>query len=280
MKLFIGRWSPFHEGHKYIIDSFINNGESVCIAIRDTQLSEKDPFPTELRKKIIENYYSGSDKVKVIVIPDIDGVCVGRGVGYSIMQVPENIEIISGTKKRQIKESNFNDGKGSVFWFTGIPCSGKTTLVNILNQKIKKDSYIIDGDVFRKTVTPHLGFSIEDRIENIRTAARIAKVLKNHGLIVFCAFVSPLQKMRDIAREIIGDGFYEILVSCTTEECIKRDVKGMYRKALKGEIQYFTGLDGVYENSIYPDLTIDTEKLSIRESIDLFFNSFKEVLCR
>ena len=94
--MFIGRWAPFHEGHKYIVDSFVNNGKPVCIAIRD---SEED-YEVELRKQMIEKVYEGNELVKVIIIPDIEMVCVGRGVGYALMQAPEEIQKISGTGVR------------------------------------------------------------------------------------------------------------------------------------------------------------------------------------
>jgi len=99
--LFIGRWSPFHEGHKYIIDSFVNNGKNVCIAVRDTELDDKNPYPAEVRKKMIERVYKDKPNVKVIIIPDIEMVCVGRNVGYGIIKVPDDIKIISGTAIRE-----------------------------------------------------------------------------------------------------------------------------------------------------------------------------------
>ncbi len=96
----------------------MNNGKKVCIGIRDTQMSEKDPFPAELRKKLIEEYYKNNENVKVIIIPDISNVCIGRNVGYSIMEVPEKIKKVSGTQQRELKAKNWNDGNGHVFWFT------------------------------------------------------------------------------------------------------------------------------------------------------------------
>ena len=102
-KMFIGRWSPFHEGHKYIIDSYVNNGHNVCIAIRDTEPDDNNPFPIHIRQKMIEAVYADADNVIVIAIPDIEMVCVGRGVGYGIMKVPDEIKEISGTKVREGK---------------------------------------------------------------------------------------------------------------------------------------------------------------------------------
>jgi len=265
--LFIGRWSPFHEGHKYIIDSFVNNKKPVCIAIRETPLSLSDPFPIELRERKIKEIYQKNELVKVIRIPDIDTVCVGRGVGYSIMEVPQNITKISGTEKRKMKCDTWNNGKGKILWFTGLPCSGKTTIANQLLLEIQKDKVLLDGDIFRKEVTPHLGFSKEDRIENIMTAFNIAKILCNHGLIVLCCFVSPIAYIRKQFKEQIGNKFKEIYVKCRKEVCSSRDVKGMWAKAIRGEIKNFTGYNDSYEIPNNPDLVLNTEKYSVNECI-------------
>ena len=99
--LFIGRFSPFHKGHKYIFDSVVNNGGSIVVAIRDTKLDEKNPYTAEQRAKMIETAYAGNPKVKVVIIPDIEKVCVGRDVGYEIMAVPEKVRVISATKIRK-----------------------------------------------------------------------------------------------------------------------------------------------------------------------------------
>lgn len=98
--LFIGRWQPFHNGHRYIVDSYVNNGKPVCIAIRDTETTEKNPYTSEQVKRMVEAVYEDNDDVKVIIIPDIAQVAVGRGVGYGIMQVPDEIKGISATKVR------------------------------------------------------------------------------------------------------------------------------------------------------------------------------------
>lgn len=265
-KLFIGRWSPFHTGHKYIIDSYVNNGHKVCIAIRDTKLSKQDPFSFELRKKLIEDYYKGN--VEIIKIPDIDQVIVGREVGYSIAQVPEKIKNISGTKEREKEKPLFNNGKGFCLWFTGLPCSGKTTLVNTYRTSIQNHIIqILDGDKFRKEVTPHLGFSKLDRILNLKTAFEIIQVLVNNGVLVLAGFVSPNRMTRNDMKKIMGDRFKEIYVKCSVEECMFRDVKGMWELAKKGKIKNFTGYNDPYEKPENPDLIIDTEKENLPGSI-------------
>lgn len=265
--LFIGRWSPFHEGHKYIIDSFINNNKPVCIAIRDTKLSEADPFSVENRKKLIEEYYKDNPLVKIITIPDIEAVCVGRDVGYNIVEVPQNIQVISGTETRKMKKKNWNNGYGLVLWFTGIPCSGKTTIINELSKRLQMANQVLDGDTFRKEVTPHLGFSDFDRLQNVLTASRIARILKDQGIITLCGFVSPTIEMRRMVKETIGDGFKLIHVKASKDVCIDRDVKGMWRKAIDREIIGFTGYDAPYEAPVSPDLVLDTEKQSINDCV-------------
>jgi adenylylsulfate kinase len=284
-KLFIGRWSPFHKGHKYIIDSYVNNGHKVCIAIRDTKLSKQDPFSFELRKKLIDDYYKGNKSVEVIKIPDIDQVCVGRGVGYGISEVPEEIKNISGTKEREKEKPLFNDGKGACLWFTGLPCSGKTTLIKYysshINNKFKMDEWIdlhiLDGDAFRKEVTPHLGFSKLDRIRNLQTAFDIIKPLVNNGVVVLAGFVSPIRKTREAMKKELGNKFKEIYVKASADTCSKRDVKGMWKLAKEGKIKDFTGYSAEYEEPENPDLVIDTDKLNVIDSIKLIEKLIKEI---
>lgn len=265
-KLFIGRWSPFHKGHKYIIDSYVNNGHKVCIAIRDTKLSKKDPFNYELRKKLIMDYYK--NKVEIIKVPDIDQVIVGRGVGYGLAKTPEAIYDISGTKEREKEKPLFNNGKGFCLWLTGLPCSGKTTIMNTYKTSIQDHTIqILDGDKFRKVVTPHLGFSKLDRMLNLQAAFDIIQVLVNNGVLVLADFVSPNRMVRNDMKKMMGDRFKEIYVKCSAEECKKRDVKGMWKLAAEGKIKDFTGYNSPYEEPEKPDLIIDTEKENQFDSI-------------
>jgi len=167
--MFIGRWSPFHEGHKYIIDSFTNNGKKVCIAVRDTYIDSKNPFSAELRKKRIEDIYKDNQNVKVIVIPDIEQVAVGRGVGYSLVETPEQIQKVSGTEIRKLTSDFYNKGDGLLIWMYGLPCAGKTYLGDKLAKELTHMGYSVqrlDGDIVRKSMCKDLGFSKEDRIEN------------------------------------------------------------------------------------------------------------------
>ena len=159
--------------------------------------------------------------------------------------------------------------KGVTVWFTGLPCSGKTTiadkLAKILKEKGKKVERL-DGDIVRKGLTRDLGFSKEDRDMNIERVTFVAKLLTRNDVIVLATFVSPYIERRQQTREEIGS-YVEVYVDASVDECIKRDVKGMYKKALAGEIKNFTGVDDPYEAPPNPEITVYTEKESVDESI-------------
>lgn len=157
-----------------------------------------------------------------------------------------------------------------VIWLTGLPCSGKTSISKEIEKYFQeKDLPIqrLDGDVVRETISNDLGFSKEDRDLNIERLSYIAQMLSNNGVNVVSAFVSPYQKMRDFTRSLC-ENFIEVYVKCDIEECKKRDVKGMYAKALKGEIKDFTGVDDPYETPENPEVTVNTENESLEESFE------------
>ena len=168
---------------------------------------------------------------------------------------------------------NILNQSGIVIWLTGLPGSGKSTLANELEIKllqIKKFVYVLDGDNIRNGLNSDLGFSEDDRDENIRRIAELATLLKDASIITIVAFISPFRKMREFARMRAGkENFLEIYIKATLETCIKRDPKGLYKKAINNEIPDFTGITSAYEEPSNPDLVIDTEKLNIKESADL-----------
>ena len=154
-------------------------------------------------------------------------------------------------------------------WFTGLPCSGKTTIADRVAQVLREQGHRVerlDGDIVRKGLTSDLGFSKEDRDENIKRVTFVAKLLTRNGVKVLATFVSPYIERRRKSREEIGE-FMEVYVKCSIEECMRRDVKGMYRKALAGEITGFTGVDDPYEEPPNPELTLDTDKETVEESV-------------
>lgn len=159
--------------------------------------------------------------------------------------------------------------KGLVFWLTGLSGAGKSTLAhNVELQLFERDYNIIvlDGDIIRKGLCDDLGFSEEDRAENNRRVAELAKVFAANGAICLCAFISPAIEARKEARRIIGDEFFrEIFISCSPAECERRDVKGFYKKARLGQIKNYTGVSAGYETPKEPSLVIRTDSCTIEE---------------
>ena len=162
--------------------------------------------------------------------------------------------------------------KSKVLWLTGLSGSGKSTIAQLLEQRLFETGFfpqVLDGDNIRSGINNNLGFTIEDRSENIRRIAEIAKLYLNSGIITINSFISPTKAIRDFAKSIIGENdFIEIYINAPLEICEQRDVKGLYKKARKGEIKGFTGIDSPYEAPENPALEINTNKLSIEESVD------------
>lgn len=153
--------------------------------------------------------------------------------------------------------------KGKTVWLTGLSGAGKSTLAELLHHDLQNQgilAFVLDGDAIRSTLNSDLGFSIQDRRENIRRIAHIARIMNLAGLIVIAAVISPTGIDRQMAREIIGeDDFFEVYIKATLDQCILRDVKGLYSKALAGKISNFTGVSMPYEEPRSPGLTIDTD---------------------
>lgn len=162
--------------------------------------------------------------------------------------------------------------KGCVIWFTGLSGSGKSTLANavayLLHER-KHHTYVLDGDNVRHGLNKNLGFSPEDREENIRRVGEVAKLFVDAGTLVMTAFISPYCADRDQARELLSkDRFVEVFVDCPLDVCEERDPKGLYKKARSGEIKEFTGISAPYEPPNEPEVLIDTSELSILESAE------------
>ena len=162
--------------------------------------------------------------------------------------------------------------RGLMVWFTGLSGSGKSTIAIALERELQKRGLlcrILDGDNIRSGINNNLGFSPEDRIENIRRIAEVGKLFVDTGIITIAAFISPNNELREMASRIIGkDDFVEVYVSTPIEECERRDVKGLYAKARRGEIKEFTGISAPFEAPEYPALSLDTSKLSLEESVN------------
>jgi adenylyl-sulfate kinase len=172
-----------------------------------------------------------------------------------------------------------HEQKGVTVWFTGLPSSGKSAIADRLQDILKDHGYRserLDGDIVRRDLTRDLGFSRADREENVRRVAFVAKLLTRNDVFVLCSFVSPYRKMRDGAREEIGS-FLEVFVKCPLEVCLARDVKGMYAKALAGEIPHFTGISDRYEEPVRPDLVLETDKEPLEASVGRVLARMKEL---
>jgi adenylyl-sulfate kinase len=158
--------------------------------------------------------------------------------------------------------------KGFTLWFTGLPCSGKSTLAELVAKELERRGRgveILDGDVVRTNLTKGLGFSKEDRDENIRRIGFVCALLSKHGAVAVSAAISPYRAIRDEVRSKTQN-FVEVYVATPLEVCIQRDVKGMYKKALAGEITQFTGISDPYEPPVHPEIVIDTQKETPEDS--------------
>ncbi len=175
---------------------------------------------------------------------------------------------------------NLNQHGSAILWFTGLPSSGKSTLANEVEKRLITHAirtYILDGDNVRMGLNKGLGFSEEDRAENIRRIGEVSKLFVDAGDIVLSAFVSPYRRDRDAIREKVEDGeFIEIFIKCPVEVCEQRDVKGLYKKAREGVIKGFTGIDDPYEEPLNPEIVIDTDKISLEEGTDIIINYLNE----
>ena len=173
---------------------------------------------------------------------------------------------------REQRESN-NGHPGLVIWFTGLSGSGKSTIANELDLELNTrglKTYVLDGDNIRMRLNKDLGFSPEDRKENIRRISEVAKLFADSGTIVMTAFISPYSEDRKSARNVIGSDFIEVFVNTPIEECIKRDPKGLYKKAIAGEIKGFTGIDAPYEEPLSPEICLSN--LSISDSVEILID--------
>ena len=161
--------------------------------------------------------------------------------------------------------------RGLMVWFTGLSGSGKSTIAIALERELQKRRLlcrILDGDNIRSGINSNLGFSEADRVENIRRIAEVGKLFVDTGIITIAAFISPSNALREMAAHIIGEeDFVEVYVSTPIEECERRDVKGLYAKARRGEIKEFTGISAPFEIPVHPDLSLDTSRLSLEDSV-------------
>lgn len=186
-----------------------------------------------------------------------------------------NMDITRSFREEQLGQT------AKTIWFTGLSGSGKSTLANELEKRLAamgKHTMLLDGDNVRMGLNRNLGFREADRIENIRRIAEVSKLMNDAGLIVLTSFISPFAQDRQNVREIIGDAFMEVYVSTPMEECERRDVKGLYKKARNGELDHFTGVTSPYEVPQHADVVIDTSKFSVEACVDQILEQLKNQL--
>ena len=291
--LIIGRWQPWHEGHRALFLAALGKAERVMIGVRHTyQTDKKNPFTFEEVKEFIDRDLSSdfAGKYDVIQLPNITNLVYGRDVGYKVEKISfeEDIEKISATQVRKsmnltpvnhivdVKERTKRFGhEGGIIWFTGLSGSGKSTLARALERKLFDKGYnvyMLDADNVRERLNSNLGFSNEDRNENIRRVGEVASLFAEAGFIVLCAFISPFKEDRKRAFNAHPKNFHEIYLSADISTCEDRDPKGLYKKDRAGEIKEFTGIDSPYEIPKEPAMIIDTKELTINESADEIFN--------
>jgi adenylylsulfate kinase len=174
----------------------------------------------------------------------------------------------SVTKDERRKKNNY---QSYVLWFTGLSGSGKSTLANALARylfEVNIQTYVLDGDNIRHGLNKDLGFTDEDRKENIRRIGEVSKLFVDSGQIVLTAFISPFREDRQQVKDILSENeFFEVYVKCSLDECEVRDPKGLYKKARNNEIKHFTGIDSPYEEPENPAIIVNTEKQTIEESV-------------
>ena len=266
--LIIGRWQPWHEGHRELFKAALKRAERVAIGVRTTtNIDNKNPFSFDEVKKFIDDDLKKEfeGKYTIIELPNITNVIYGRDVGYNVEKInfEKDIEDISATEKRKsmnitpvshdvlsLEREKRNNHKGCVIWLTGLSGSGKTTIARALERQFFDQGntiYMLDGDNLRSGLNSNLGFSFEDRKENVRRIGEVAALFARAGFIVITAFISPFAEDRKKALAAFKDNSYEIYLSASIDVCEKRDPKGLYKKARLGEIKDFTGIDSPYE---------------------------------
>ena len=216
------------------------------------------------------SYQENKNMGSLIIIDPISNQTIGVGMINFALRRAQNIHLQSLSITKELREK-MNGHKGQVLWLTGLSGSGKSTIANALEKQLYsegKKTYVLDGDNIRHGLNKDLGFADKDRVENIRRVAEVAKLMCDAGLIVITAFISPFRTEREMARSLFqSEEFKEIYISTPLKIAEQRDPKGLYKKARSGEIPNFTGINSPYEKPTKAELTIDTSKTSITQSV-------------
>lgn len=262
---------------KYRID--VNSGDEVYAdAIYKNEIAFCE---VSVGSKIVFDRFENNRELgSLILIDRVTNMTSACGTVMFSLKRGDNLTWQNTDITRELRESQLGQ-KAVTIWMTGLSGSGKSTLANEVEKRlfaIGKHTMLLDGDNIRMGLNKNLGFKEADRIENIRRIAEVSKLMNDAGIIVLTAFISPYRQDRRNAKEIIGDGFLEVYVSTPIEECEKRDVKGLYKKARKGEIPNFTGITSAYEEPENPDIVVDTSKHTLEECAELVLKGLEPYL--
>ena len=238
---------------------------------KQLELNDVAEVTVSLSKNVpFMSYQENKNMGSMIIIDPISNQTIGVGMINFALRRAQNIHLQSLSITKELREK-MNGHKGQVLWLTGLSGSGKSTIANALEKQLYaegKKTYVLDGDNIRHGLNKDLGFTDKDRVENIRRVAEVAKLMCDAGLIVITAFISPFRTEREMVRSLFqSDEFKEIFISTPLKIAEQRDPKGLYKKARSGEIPNFTGINSPYEKPINPELTIDTSKTSITQSV-------------
>lgn len=263
---------------KHKID--VNTGEEVTVdSIYKNQIAVCDISTSE--KIVLDEFYNNPGLGSFILIDRISHMTSACGVVSYVLRRNDNLTWYTMDITRE-QRSNQKGQRPKTIWFTGLSGSGKSTLANEIEKRLYVNgnhTMTLDGDNVRLGLNKNLGFKEKDRIENIRRVSEVSKLMNDAGLIVITSFVSPYNRDRLKAKEIIGeDNYIEVYVNTPLEVCESRDVKGLYSKAREGNLPNFTGISSPYEAPVSPDITVDTSNLSIEEATDYVFSKLKELL--
>ena len=269
----------------------------ILIMVRDTP---DEAYPAAIRAEYIKIWLEDQHlQGTIMIIPNIEGLYWGRGVGYNVGEVDVDVAVkqISGTTIRNLMTQAIPGWekvvanpkaarvltraiskiltRGKVVWLTGCPSSGKTTIANALIQKIQTmypylKIQLLDGDDMRASpLARGAGFSKKERALHILKMAHLARMFADHGILVICAFVSPDRNVRKKARDLIGNQrFVEVYVKASQKTRLRRDAKGMYKKAMAGKLPHFTGLTAPYDVPRRPNVLCATDKHTVTESVE------------